>query len=77
MALKYRLDIKRVPVVLRRNDTSSVRLARDSSRMIGDVLRIKLHQMAGHYAIEEMRDLLSQDVAEDAARLAGTPNRAR
>ena len=77
LALKYRLDIKRVPVVLRRNDTSSVRLARDSSRMIGDVLRIKLHQMAGHYAIEEMRDLLSQDVAEDAARLAGTPNRAR
>jgi glycosyltransferase involved in cell wall biosynthesis len=69
LALKYRLDIKRVPVVLRRNDTSSVRLARDSSRMIKDVLRIKLHQMAGHYAIEEMSELLAEDMAEDAARL--------
>ena len=71
LALKYRLDIKRVPVVLRRNETSSVRLARDSSRMMRDVFRIKLHQMAGHYAIEEMSNLLSQDVAEDQARLTG------
>jgi len=77
LALKYRLDIKRVPVVLRRNDTSSVRLARDSSRMITDVLRIKFHQMAGDYAIEKMRDLLADDMAEDAARLAGGSARAR
>jgi dolichyl-phosphate beta-glucosyltransferase len=77
LALKYRLDIKRVPVVLRRNETSSVNLARDSSRMIRDVLRIKMHQMAGHYAIEKMRDLLSDDMAEDAARLARDPVRAR
>jgi dolichyl-phosphate beta-glucosyltransferase len=69
LALKYRLDIKRVPVVLRRNETSSVNLARDSTRMIKDVLRIKMHQVAGHYAIEEMRDLLSDDMAEDAAHL--------
>jgi glycosyltransferase involved in cell wall biosynthesis len=77
LALKYRLDIKRVPVVLRRNETSSVNLVRDSSRMIKDVFRIKMHQMAGHYAIEEMRDLLSDDVAEDVARLAGGPSRSR
>ena len=77
LALKYRLDIKRVPVVLRRNETSSVNLARDSSRMIKDVFRIKMHQMAGHYAIEKMRDLLSDDVAKDAARLAGSSARAR
>jgi glycosyltransferase involved in cell wall biosynthesis len=70
LALKYRLDIKRVPVVLRRNETSSVNLARDSSRMIKDVFRIKMHQLAGHYAIEEMRELLSSDLAEDAARIA-------
>jgi hypothetical protein len=37
--------------------------------MIRDVFRIKMHQMAGHYAIEEMRDLLSDDVAADVARL--------
>jgi glycosyltransferase involved in cell wall biosynthesis len=77
LALKYRLDIKRVPVVLRRNETSSVKLARDSSRMIQDVLRIKMHQMAGHYAIEEMSDLLSDDVAADAARLTRDRIRAR
>jgi dolichyl-phosphate beta-glucosyltransferase len=69
LALKYRLDIKRVPVSLRRNETSSVNLVRDSSRMIRDVFRIKMHQMAGHYAIEEMRHLLSDDVAADVARL--------
>ncbi len=69
LALKYRLDIKRVPVVLRRNDSSSVHLARDSSRMIRDVFRIKLRQMAGYYAIAEMRALLSDDAASDVAHL--------
>jgi glycosyltransferase involved in cell wall biosynthesis len=69
LALKYRLDIKRLPVVLRHNETSSVRLGRDSSRMIWDVLRVKMNQLAGHYAIREMSDLLSRDLAEDALEL--------
>jgi dolichyl-phosphate beta-glucosyltransferase len=69
LALKYRLDIKRLPVTLRHNETSSVRLGRDASRMVLDVLRVKANQLAGHYAIREMRELLSRDLAQDAVEL--------
>lgn len=69
LALKHSLDIKRVPVVLRNNETSSVRLVRDSSQMLLDVFRIKAHQVAGHYRDQELRDLLSRDLHDDAAAL--------
>ena len=49
LALHHRLDIKRIPVQLRANDTSSVRLARDSARALVDVGRIKYHQLRGWY----------------------------
>ena len=50
LALHHRLDIKRIPVRLRANETSSVRLLRDSARGMFDVLSIKYHQLRGHYA---------------------------
>jgi len=49
LALKHRLDIKRIPVQLRNNQTSTVRLLRDSTQGMIDLLRIKYHQMRGHY----------------------------
>lgn len=73
LALKYRLDIKRVPVVLRNNQSSSVRLARDSARMLVDVFRIKAHQMSGRYDNDALRELLSRDIEFDMASIDRAP----
>ena len=58
LALKHRLDIKRIPVQLRNNQTSTVRLFRDSARGVTDVFRIKYHQLRGHYRDEAIDRLL-------------------
>ena len=50
LALKHKLDIKRIPVQLRNNETSSVRLARDAAQGFVDVFRIKWYQLRGAYA---------------------------
>jgi dolichyl-phosphate beta-glucosyltransferase len=63
LALKSRLDIKRIPVQIRNNDASSVRLLRDSGRMFWDVFRIKINQMAGRYRTLESDELVSRDFA--------------
>lgn len=63
LSLKSRLDIKRIPVHVRSQDDSSVRLLRDSSRMVLDVLRIKANQMAGRYRSVESDLLFSRDFA--------------
>jgi glycosyltransferase involved in cell wall biosynthesis len=54
LALKHRLDIKRIPVQLRNNQTSTVRLLRDSAQGVIDIARIKYHQMSGHYRSDEL-----------------------
>jgi glycosyltransferase involved in cell wall biosynthesis len=61
VALKHRLDIKRVPVRLRRNETSSVRLVRDSSRMLVDVGRLKINQLRGAYDCDPLSMLLAAE----------------
>jgi dolichyl-phosphate beta-glucosyltransferase len=58
IALVHRLDIKRVPVKLRANETSSVRVIRDSVRGVLDILRIKHHQMRGYYDSERLPQLI-------------------
>jgi len=63
IALKHRLDIKRIPVQLRNNETSTVRLHRDGFRMARDVLRIKRNQLRGLYDCPELTRLLCDDVA--------------
>ncbi|MEZ6186386.1 MAG: glycosyltransferase [Planctomycetota bacterium] len=69
LALKNRLEIKRIPVQLRHNETSSVRLVRDGAAMAKDVLRIKLNQVRGLYRCPELARLACDDVAR--ARSAG------
>jgi glycosyltransferase involved in cell wall biosynthesis len=64
IALKHRLDIKRIPVELRNNQTSTVRLLRDSSRGFADVLRIKYHQLRGHYHNVRIDHLLQAEFEE-------------
>lgn len=49
LALKHKLDIKRIPVQLRNNETSTVRLARDAAQAVLDVFRIKWYQVRGKY----------------------------
>lgn len=69
LALKYGADIKRVPVRLERNDTSSVRVWRDSLRGAFDVLRIKYNQVAGRYRSPELAAIVAADF--DSARGEG------
>jgi len=49
LALKRNYDIKRVPVRLRVNETSSIHLARDGAAMVRDLGVMRLHQLLGHY----------------------------
>lgn len=73
LALKHRLDIKRVPVQLRHNETTSVRPIRDATRAAVDVLGIKLKQLRGQYASPALEAMLVAEAraARDEAREAG------
>ena len=66
IALLYRTDIKRIPVELLNNETSAVRLVRDSLRMLLDVARIRLHQARGRYESRQLAGLVASDF--DAVR---------
>jgi dolichyl-phosphate beta-glucosyltransferase len=67
VALKHGLDIKRVPVRLRRNETSSIRLLRDSSTMLIDVGRLKVNQLRGAYRCQALSALLQREHDRDRA----------
>lgn len=49
LLLKYRLDIKRVPVRLERNESTSVHVFRDSTRAFVDIVRMRAHWAMGQY----------------------------
>ena len=59
LALTYGLEIKRIPVMLESNSTSSVRLGRDAVQTFVDVARIKMNQMRGHYESALLRDMVA------------------
>lgn len=61
LALKYGLDVKRIPVRLRRNEGSSVRPIRDAMRAGLDVGHIKWHQLRGDYQSERLTELAIRD----------------
>lgn len=68
LALAFGADVKRVPVQLRRNDTSSVRVLRDSLIGALDVLRIKHNQLRGRYRSPKLAAIIEGDF--DLARSA-------
>ncbi|HLB55104.1 MAG TPA: hypothetical protein VJK71_08350 [Gemmatimonadales bacterium] len=68
LALKHRLDIKRVPVRLRRNLGTSVRPFRDAFQAGIDILAIKAHQLRGRYRSEALERLLAAEAALLRAR---------
>ncbi|MBA3496809.1 MAG: glycosyltransferase [Gemmatimonadales bacterium] len=70
LALKSKADIKRIPVVLETNTSSSVRLFRDGCHGCVDIARIKLNEAAGRYASKELSLLLASDIHANAARAA-------
>jgi dolichyl-phosphate beta-glucosyltransferase len=61
LSLLHRLDIKRIPVQLKKNEASSVRLVRDSRRMLFDTLGIKRNQLKGIYESKVLREIVSND----------------
>jgi len=68
LALKYGLDVKRVPVRLRRNLGSSVRPMRDALRSLADLVSMKLRQVRGRYRSEALERLVAAEHAALRAR---------
>ena len=68
VSLKHRLELKRIPVRLQHNETSSVRLMRDSARGAIDVFRIKYNHLRRRYDSAALDELVRRD---SAARVAG------
>lgn len=72
LALTYGLEIKRIPVVLEANGTSSVRIGRDSSQTLLDLVRIKTNQWRGVYDSDLLRGMIARECA-DASTPLRTP----
>jgi len=49
VALKRNYDVKRLPVRLRTNETSTIRLAKEGIKMVADILTLKLNHIRGKY----------------------------
>ena len=66
LSLRHKLDIKRIPVQLRNNETSTIRLGRDAARGVADVLRIKYHQLRGHYESSVLTGIVRDEFVHDS-----------
>jgi dolichyl-phosphate beta-glucosyltransferase len=79
LLLKYRLDLKRIPVQLVKNEPTSVRVVRDSATAFRDIAMIRLNWARGVYRTPALVNLLEHelkvDVAEAADRLAAVRER--
>jgi dolichyl-phosphate beta-glucosyltransferase len=64
LLLKHRLDIKRIPVQLRYNAGSSVRVIRDSARAAVDVLRMRANWARGSYRSQVLTAILAAESVE-------------
>lgn len=62
LVLKYRLDIKRIPVQLQRNASSSVHVIRDSMLSMRDISRIRLNWARGRYRSQVLERILATDL---------------
>jgi len=65
LLLKYRLDLKRIPVVLERNAPSSVRVVRDSAIAFRDIATIRLNWASGRYRSPVLGALLQEELRSD------------
>lgn len=65
LLLKYRLDIKRIPVRLERNAPSSVRVLRDAVRAFNDIATIRWNWSTGKYRAPILEHLLQEELRRD------------
>jgi glycosyltransferase involved in cell wall biosynthesis len=65
LLLKYRLDIKRIPVRLQRNAPSSVRIVMDSAAALRDIAAIRLNWSTGRYRSLLLGQLLEAELRAD------------
>ncbi|HYN70154.1 MAG TPA: glycosyltransferase [Candidatus Eisenbacteria bacterium] len=72
LLLKYRLDLKRIPVQFKRNAPSSVRVIRDSVGSVRDIGSIRLNLALGRYRSPKLLGLLQAELAADMVA-AGPP----
>jgi hypothetical protein len=74
LLLKYRLDIKRIPVRLERNEPSSVRVVRDSVRALADIATIRWNWSTGRYRTALLDNLLQDEFRRDIDEAARQPS---
>jgi dolichyl-phosphate beta-glucosyltransferase len=72
LLLKYRLDVKRIPVQLERNAPSSVRVIRDSGAALRDIATIRRNWATGRYRSPALEALLEGELRADLDTI-GTP----
>jgi dolichyl-phosphate beta-glucosyltransferase len=65
LLLKYRLDLKRIPVGLERNAPSSVHVFRDSIAAVRDIASIRLNLARGRYRSPVLVQLLDDELRAD------------
>ena len=70
LLLKYRLDLKRIPVVLERNAPSSVRVVRDSATAFRDIATIRWNWATGRYRSPALAALLQEELRVDVEEIA-------
>jgi dolichyl-phosphate beta-glucosyltransferase len=70
LLLKYRLDVKRIPVVLERNAPSSVRVIRDSATAFRDIATIRWNWATGRYRSPALAALLQEELRSDVDDVA-------
>ena len=73
LLLKYRLDVKRIPVHLERNAPSSVRVLRDSAIAFRDIAMIRWSWATGRYRSPLLDDLLEAELQRDLEEVGQTP----
>lgn len=66
LLLKHRLDIKRIPVRLEGNASTSVHVVRDSTRAFADIIRMRADWAMGRYRSPELVACLEDDLRLDA-----------
>ena len=62
LLLKYRLDIKRIPVNLEGNASTTVHVFRDSFRAFVDIVRMRVNWAAGRYRSPGLYEVLEEDL---------------
>jgi len=73
LLLKYRLDVKRIPVRLERNAPSSVRVVRDSAAALRDIATIRRNWATGRYRSPALEALLEHELRADLDTVATPP----